>query len=72
MRVLNQAVRRNLDCFPDDFLLYLSRQEVRNSSQIVRCSTLKHAHNVFALTEQGVATLSSVLNYRIKRWAAGP
>ena len=61
-RVLNQAVRRNLDRFPDDFLFSLTRQEVRNISQIVTCSTLKHARHVFAFTEQGVAMLSSVLN----------
>ena len=61
-RVLNQAVRRNLDRFPDDFLFSLTRPEVRNISQIVTCSTLKHARNVFAFTEQGVAMLSSVLN----------
>jgi len=61
-RVLNQAVRRNLARFPEDFLLSLTRQEVRNISQIVICSTLKHARNVFAFTEQGVAMLSSVLN----------
>jgi hypothetical protein len=38
----------------------------------VICSTLKYARNVFALTEQGVAMLSSVLDYRIKRRAARP
>jgi hypothetical protein len=59
-RVLNQAVRRNLDRFPDDFLLSLTRQEVRNISQIVIGSTLKHARNVFAFTEQGVAMVSPV------------
>ena len=69
-RVLNQAVRRNLDRFPDDFLSSLSRQEVRNISQIVICSTLKHARNLFAFTEQGVAMLSSVLDYRLKPRAA--
>lgn len=61
-RVLNQAVRRNLARFPEDFLFSLTREEVRNISQIVICSTLKHARNVFAFTEQGVAMLSSVLN----------
>lgn len=71
-RVLNQAVRLNLDRFPDDFLFFLSRQEVRNISQIVICSTLKHARNVFAFTEQGVAMLSNVLDYSIKRRAARP
>ncbi len=60
--MLNQAVRRNLDRFPDDFMFSLTRPEVRNISQIVICSTLKHARNVFAFTEQGVAMLSSVLN----------
>ncbi len=61
-RVLNQAVRRNLVRFPEDFMFPLSRNEVRNISQSVICSTLKHARNVFGFTEQGVAMLSSVLN----------
>jgi hypothetical protein len=52
-RVLNPAVRRNLDRFPDDFMFSLTRPEVRNISHIVICSTLKHARNVFAFTEQG-------------------
>ena len=61
-RVLNQAVRRNIDRFPADFLFSLSRGEIRNISQIVICSEMKHARNVFAFTEQGVAMLSSVLH----------
>ena len=60
-RVLNQAVRRNRERFPDDFLLELTREEIRNISQIVTCSTIKHAKNVYAFTEHGVAMLSSVL-----------
>ena len=59
-RVLNQAVRRNLDRFPSDFMFSLTRQEIRNISQFV--ISLKHAPNVFAFTEKGVAMLSSVLN----------
>lgn len=59
-RVLNQAVRRNLDRFPDDFMFPLSRTEIRNLSQFV--ISLRHAPNVFAFTEQGVAMLSSILN----------
>ena len=58
-RVLNQAVRRNLDRFPDGSLLSLTRQEVRNIPQVVICSTLKHARNVFAFTQQSVAMLST-------------
>ena len=61
-RVLNQAVRRNRDRFPDDFMFSLAREEIRNLSQIVIGSKIKHAPNVFAFTEQGVAMLSSVLN----------
>ena len=61
-RVLNQAVRRNIDRFPEDFMIPLSRDEIRNLSQSVISPGLKHAPNVFAFTEQGVAMLSSVLN----------
>ncbi len=59
-RALNQAVRRNIDRFPADFMFSLTREEIRNISQFV--ISLKHAPNVFAFTEQGVAMLSSVLN----------
>jgi hypothetical protein len=61
-RVLNQAVRRNITRFPDDFMLRLTREEIRNISQFVISPGLKHAPSVFAFTEQGVAMLSSVLN----------
>ena len=40
----------------------LTRQEIRDLSQIVISPGFKHAPNVFAFTEQGVAMLSSVLN----------
>ncbi len=60
-RVLNQAVRRNIDRFPDDFMFSLTRDEIMNLSQIVTSSSIKHAPNVFVFTEQGVAMLSSVL-----------
>ena len=61
-RVLNQAVRRNKGRFPDDFMFPLTCQEIRGLSQIVISPGFKHAPNVFALTEQGVFMLSSVLN----------
>ena len=62
-RVLNQAVKRNRDRFPEDFMFELTREEIRNISQFVICSTtLKHARNVYAFTEQGVAMLSGVLH----------
>ena len=61
-RVLNQAVKRNARRFPDDFMFELTREEIRNISQFVTCSRIKHARRIAAFTEQGVAMLSSVLN----------
>mgnify|MGYP006292671709 CR=1 FL=1 len=56
-RVLNQAVRRHRDRFPPDFLLSLTREEIRDISQVVTCPGLKHAKNVFAFTEGEFANL---------------
>jgi hypothetical protein len=62
-RVLNQAVRRNAERFPEDFVFSLTRGEIMNLSQTVISpgNRVKHAPNVFVFTEQGVAMLSSVL-----------
>lgn len=59
-RVLNQAVRRNITRFPEDFMFSLTRDEIRRISQIV--ISLKFSKTGYAFTEQGVAMLSSVLN----------
>ena len=62
-RVLVQAVKRNLDRFPDDFMFQLTHEELTNlKSQIVISSWggLRRA-SPYAFTEQGVAMLSSVL-----------
>lgn len=65
-RVLNQAVRRNIERFPEDFLLTLTREEFDNLiSQSVTSSSKNFGGRrklPFAFTEQGVAMLSSVLN----------
>ena len=61
-RVLNQAVKRNINRFPEDFMFALTRDEIMDLSQIVISPKIKHAPNVFVFTEQGVAMLSSVLN----------
>jgi ORF6N domain len=62
-RSLNQAVKRNADRFPDDFVFALSREEITRISQSVTSSSgLKFSKQVRAFTEQGVAMLSSVLN----------
>jgi hypothetical protein len=60
-RVLNQAVKRNSKRFPEDFMFALTREEIMNLSQTVISSKIKHAPNVYAFTEQGVAMLSCVL-----------
>src|SRR5206468_2407030 len=64
-RVLNQAVRRNIDRFPKDFMFQLSEKEFENwKSQTVISNSEKMGlrKRPFAFTEQGVAMLSSVLN----------
>ena len=67
-RVLNQAVRRNIDRFPEDFMFRLTREEIMRISQFVTSSvqlgakTLKFSKSVMVFTEHGVAMLSSVLN----------
>lgn len=61
-KVLLQAVRRNIDRFPDDFMFSLTKQEVRNlRSQNVTSSWGGRRTSPYAFTEQGVAMLSSVL-----------
>ncbi len=65
-RILNQAVRRNIDRFPKDFMFQLTRQEFENlKSQIVTSSWGGVRKLPFAFTEQGVAMLSGVLNSAI-------
>jgi hypothetical protein len=62
-RVLVQAVKRNADRFPNDFMFQLSNEEFHNlKSQFVTSSWggLRRA-TPYAFTEQGVAMLSSVL-----------
>jgi hypothetical protein len=58
-RVLMQAVKRNIDRFPEDFMFALTRDEISRISQIV--ISFKYSKSVHAFTEQGVAMLSSVL-----------
>ena len=59
---LNQAVKRNLERFPADFMFQLTGAEVLNMrSQIVIASKRNTSALPFAFTEQGVAMLASVL-----------
>ncbi len=62
-KALNQAVSRNRDRFPRDFMFRLTPAEVANWAQSVT-SSRKHrgtTYRPYAFTEQGVAMLSSVL-----------
>lgn len=64
-RILNQAVRRNIERFPADFMFQLTEKEFENwKSQIVISNSEKMGlrKRPLAFTEQGVAMLSSVLN----------
>ena len=62
-KVLNQAVKRNLKRFPEDFMFQLTKEECLRS-QFVTLNA-KQGHHLkympYAFTEQGVAMLSSVL-----------
>ena len=64
-RTLNQAVRRNLQRFPEDFMFQMTSDELENwKSQIVISNKEKMGIRKppLVFTEQGVAMLSSVLN----------
>lgn len=61
---LNEAVKRNLKRFPDDFMFQLSDEE--QNELVANCDRLKNlkhsSSNSYAFTEHGVTMLSSVLN----------
>ena len=62
-KVLLQALKRNPDRFPKDFMFQLTDQEFRNlRSQFVTSSWGGRRYAPYVFTEQGVAMLSSVLN----------
>ena len=73
---LNEAVRRNVDRFPGDFMFQLTKEEFESLRSHAAISNLKsqfaisssgwggRRHPPYAFTEQGVAMLSSVLRSR--------
>lgn len=66
-RALKQAVRRNIERFPEDFMLRLSVDEANKLIDIGRSqNVIPQDYNIgssemFAFTEEGVAMLSGVL-----------
>ena len=67
-KVLNQAVKRNADRFPKEFMFQLTEDEYLSlRSQIVTSKSGRGGRRYlpFAFTEHGVVMLSSVLNSKI-------
>jgi ORF6N domain. len=66
-RTLKQAVRRNAERFPDDFMFRLTKEEANiliymgASQNVIPPDYNIGASEMFAFTEQGVAMLSAVL-----------
>ena len=64
-RVLNQAVKRNIERFPENFMFQLSKEESKNLISQNVTLNLERGKNIkylpYAFTENGVAMLSSVL-----------
>ena len=62
---LKEAVRRNINRFPDDFMFEMTVEELTNwRTQFAtsKSDRIGLRHSPFCFTEQGVAMLSSVLN----------
>jgi len=66
-KVLNQAVKRNIDRFPKEFRFQLNKDEIQELvTNCDRFNSLKHSINLpYAFTEYGVAMLSAVLRSTI-------
>ncbi len=70
-RVLNQAVKRNIERFPEDFMFQLTKKELTQLSDNKKDNDLKSQFVIsswggkrslpYAFTEQGIAMLSGVL-----------
>ena len=63
-RVLNQAVKRNLERFPEDFMFTLNKEEYESLKSQFVIPNGRGGNRFFpiAFTEQGVAMLSGLLN----------
>ena len=64
-KALNQAFKRNIERFPEDFAFQLSKEELENwRSQLVTSNPkarMALRHPPYAFTQEGIAMLSSVL-----------
>lgn len=66
-KVLNQAVKRNIDKFPEDFRFQLTNEEKKELvTNCDRFESLKHSNvNPHSFTEHGVLMLANVLKSEI-------
>jgi len=67
-RTLNQAVKRNLDRFPDDFMFQLTKDEFVNwkSQIVISNSDVMGLRKIpYAFTEEGIYMLATVLNSKV-------
>ena len=63
LKVMNQAVKRNIMRFPSDFMFQLTEEEWKKlRSQIVTFSKDTRKYKPYAFTEHGILMLSSILN----------
>ncbi len=60
-RILNQAVKRNIDRFPEDFMFQLNDLDIENQRSQFVIFDFRRKYAIYAFTEQGIAMLSSVL-----------
>jgi hypothetical protein len=66
IRALKQAVKRNLDSFPKDFMFVLNMTEIKNmvSQNVIPSRSFLGGAKPMAFTEQGVSMLSGILKSR--------
>ena len=72
-KVLNQAVKRNLNRFPEHFRFQLTEEEYKNLRSQFVTSSEDNAHGgrrymPYVFTEQGIAMLSAVLKSEPLKW----
>ncbi len=68
-KVFNQAIKRNIDSFPEDFMFRLTDAEFKTLRSQIVTSTIRggRRYNPYAFTEHGVTMLASVLKSDIAR-----
>jgi len=64
-RIINQAIKRNLDRFPEDFMFQLTNEEWKNLRSQFVISSVNYGgrrYTPYVFTEHGVLMLSNILN----------